>query len=247
MPAFSLERYSARNSPVHRLDARVKLALLLVFIACVVSLPLGRWLPLSACGALVLLSAAIGRVPARALLRQTAVLLPVFGGIALASLLFGARGGARAQVWLRFADLAARILLILLAAIVVNATTPPWRLSRALQGLRVPALLATLFAFAARYALLLIDNVLGLHRALAARGGPPRSLRRLFRVLAQGSASLLLRTYERAEQVAIAMEARGYDGAMRSLPQPRPAPSSIAVGALTATLLLALAIWPRWP
>jgi len=246
MTAFAPERYVSLDGPIHRLDARVKVALLAVFAACVVAAPRGR---LEALG--IYLGIGVGltllaRVPPTVILRRAAIMLPVFAGVALVSMLFRTETSASTvPAWLPPLDLMLRLLAILLGGLLLAATTPLWRVSHALRALGAPALIALLFSFVARYAFLLLERVMALHRALLGRGGLPKRLGPRARMLTSASTALLLRAYERAEQVAIAMEARGWDGRMRSLPLPRLGGKAI-LGGVVAALLLALPCAWAW-
>jgi len=189
MNGFSLERYACLDSPVHRLDARVKLVMLAVFIACLIATPLGCWGPLTAYALLILSCIALSRVPPRVTLSRAALMVPLFGGVALVSLLCATRdeGWTTADLLLRCADLTGRLLLILLAGLALASTTPLWEISRGLRGLRIPGLVTTLFAFIARYAFLLAEQVHSLHRSLVSRGGPPKGTHLRLRILAHSS------------------------------------------------------------
>ena len=78
-----LDRYSDRNSTIHRLDPRTKFIITIVFILTVVITPPAAWfgfvLYLVTIGGLVLLS----RVPVLYILKRSLLVLPFIGIIAI--------------------------------------------------------------------------------------------------------------------------------------------------------------------
>ena len=143
----------------------------------------------------------------------------------------------------RGVDLAWRLFLISWSGILLSLTTPARQVASGMRGLGCPRLVVALFSFMARYVFVLGDEIVTVRRALASRGGLPRQLARKFVVLAQASFSLLLQTYERAEQVATAMESRGYDGRFPLLPQAPVSLRQVAWGAVGGGVILAPVVW----
>jgi cobalt/nickel transport system permease protein len=173
-----------------------------------------------------LLAALAARVPGRWVLTRLAVVVP-FVLLAGASLPFVAvrPGEALWQVpgtaWavpLSAAELFASILLkptlCVLAVALLLATTGFHRLLGALQLLRAPSLFVSLLCFMYRYLFVLWEETQRMARARDSRAPRQRSSQRLLTV-GHMAGSLFLRSYERAERVAHAMVARGFDGTVR--------------------------------
>jgi len=104
-----------------------------------------------------------------------------------------------------------------LALIALVSTTRFGDLLAGLQKMRLPKLLVVQLGFLYRYIFILIDRI---HRMLRARSG--RKLRNLgfkgeLKVASAMLGSLLTRSIDNAENVNIAMQARGFDGRWRTI------------------------------
>jgi cobalt/nickel transport system permease protein len=92
----------------------------------------------------------------------------------------------------------------------------------------MPRLIVGIFGLMWRYLFVLVDEVLRLWRARAARSSDPgRPGARLggtlawrARVTGGMAGNLLMRSFDRGERIYAAMAARGYDGEVRAFPLP---------------------------
>lgn len=219
---------------LHRLDARVKLVCAGVLVAALLALPLSanRWLWAYAC--LVLALAVLGRLRVQWLVGRVSILLPflIIGAALLPLAQPTVPGDTLAVAGLTLSRLACatylsvagKCLLSLLAASVLVGTTSPAELLRALQGLGAPRTVTALLCCAVTYLGVLSGEVRRMTVARDSRGGRPRLLRQIA-VAAAMLRTLMVRTFERAERIALAMVARGYDGRMPDLHR-RPAPTA---------------------
>lgn len=259
-----LEPYIDTSSPVHRLDARVKVVVALLAIVAINLTPARGWSALAGYGLLVAMVLAMARVRAGAALRRSLVAIP-FALMAAASLPFVGEGTAVARFHLlgwqvsitdvglwRFGAVLARSWLSLLTAAVLTLTTRFPDILRALRSLGVPAVLAAVLSLMYRYLFVLVEEAHRLVRARDARsacdegsrGG--RSVMWRARVTGSMIGTLFLRTYERSERIYQAMLARGYDGQVRTLHTARLTGAQVAAGGAMAAALggiLALAHW----
>ncbi|HUS80067.1 MAG TPA: energy-coupling factor transporter transmembrane component T, partial [Armatimonadota bacterium] len=242
------------ESPLRRLDARVKVVCAGVLVAAMLALPVRANAWLWAYAALILALAALGRLRAGWLGGRVVILLPfLIIGAALVPLarpvspqdLLGLPTAWGELTLSRLAltaylSVAGKCLLCLLAASVVVGTTMPADLLRAAQGLGAPRTVTALLGFAVTYLSVLADEVRRMTVARDSRGGRPGLLRGIA-VAAAMLRTLMIRTFERAERIALAMVARGYDGRMPDLHRgPVPA-AHVAAGAL----FIAIAIIPH--
>lgn len=255
MHANFLDPYQESVSPVHRLDSRVKLALVVAFVLTAALTPIGAWpvyvLLLALALSVELLSGlGIGFYLKRALLALPFVLaaLPV---------LFTTQGTVMAHLPLnltisepglaRFASVALKSWISVQAAVLLATTTPFPQILVAMRALRVPRLLVAIIGLMWRYLFVMVDEALRLMRARQARsshaagGKAGGTLAWRAKVTGGLAGNLFLRSLERSDRIYMAMLARGYDGEMRSLPLPKLAGGSrIALGGglvLLATLL----------
>ncbi len=219
-----LDALSRRRGPLSALDPRAKIALTLAAVLGVAAV--SRPSALLPHLALAALAALLARLPPRWLAGRLALVLPfaaVVGlvlpfttpGAALVTADWGAfrlvltrEGLERAGV------LTARALLAATFALALVASTPFPRLLAGMRRLGVPALLVVVLAFLYRYLYVLVDEAMRVRRAAAVRGYGRRA-----RLAGAGGmlGTLVLRSYERAERVYLAMKARGFDGVVRTL------------------------------
>jgi cobalt/nickel transport system permease protein len=204
-----LDRFSRGKSIVHRLDARWKLLIALVLVACVLATP---WqigpLYLWEAG-IVLCFYAVSGLPWRYLIVRLAAMLPFLLLLAAAyPLSLGLEAG-----WVLAARLLVRSLVSLATMITLVATTPFHRLLVALAQLGVPQMLLSILAFMYRYMFVLADELEKMRRAKLARTFYP-SVWNEVRLMGTFVGMLFVRAFERAERVYAAMLARGWTGKM---------------------------------
>ncbi len=239
MHVHFLDPYRPKESPVHALDPRVKLILILAFILCTALTPQAAWpvyiLLLSlAVSAAVLSELGVGYVLKRAALALPFVLaaLPVIFTTSGASLFTLRLGGWSLDASLpgleRFLSIAVKSWISVQAAILLAATTSFPDLLVAMRAVRIPRLLVAIFGLMWRYLFVLVDEALRLLRARAARSGSsgdPKlktggSVIWRARVAGGMAGSLFLRGFERSDRIYMAMVSRGYDGEVRTMPLP---------------------------
>ncbi|HET6846095.1 MAG TPA: cobalt ECF transporter T component CbiQ [Anaerolineales bacterium] len=253
-----LDPYRPLASPVHALDARVKLLLSLAFILTCSLGPLGRlpmYVMLFALNLAVQILSGLGPLY---VLRRSAIALPF--ALAALPLLFTTPGQtvfsvpygnadftASAEGLSRFLTILFKSWLSVQAAIVLAASTPFPELLRAMRAIGAPQLLVAMFGLMWRYLFVLLDEALRLTRARTARSArlPGNQYKSGGTVawrahVAGGMAgNLLVRAFERSERIYSAMLARGYDGEVRSLPLP-PISSTDWITLTVGLLVLAL-------
>lgn len=226
--AFELGRYLPGDSLIHRLDPRSKiLGLFLYGVALLLAPNPGSLLTI---GTLSLSGVALSRMPWRYLwsqLRPLAIFLLVVL-LMQATLTPGTPAARIGPLSLTREGLslglmaAGRVIFLLIAAVLLTATTSPLSLAHGLQGLLSPGIifklpveeLTLMLTLAIRFIPTLVEEAERIMRAQAARGF---SLERRS-ILKQGKSllplliPLFVSTLKRAEDLAQAMEARGYQG-----------------------------------
>lgn len=201
-----VERWSRGSSPLHARDARAKLGALLVFLIAVSTTPAR---PFAFVGYAALLAAAVAaaRLPALALLRRAALVLPFSATFVLITYF----SGDPPRAWMLFE----KSFLSGLAALILIATTPFHDLLRGLESLRVPRPLILIIQFLYRYLFVISEEAQHMRKAAASRGTPERRLASAgarFRAAAGALAVLFARSYARAQDLHRAMLARGFAG-----------------------------------
>jgi cobalt/nickel transport system permease protein len=256
-----LDPFHEGGSLVHRLDARIKLALVVAFILTVALVPTGAWpvymlLLALAIAVEVLSELGIDFYMKRALLAVPFVLaaLPVLFTLPGPVLVHAPFGLTISEPGLaRFISVALKSWISIQMAILLASTTRFPDILMAMRALRLPRLLVAIIGLMWRYLFVMVDEALRLMRARQSRSGisplpsassdaPARkaggSLNWRARVTGSMAGSLFIRSLERSDRIYNAMLARGYDGEMRALPQPK-IPSAGWVALLLGMSLLA--------
>jgi cobalt/nickel transport system permease protein len=202
----TVEAVAAKDSPVHRLDPRVKIVGLIGLVLVAVTLPTGSWAAFGALAAILVVLAALSRLPPLYVLRRMTIEIPFL--LAAAVLPFTAEDGFALG-----ATVALKVSISVLAMVILSSTTPFPKLLRGFEMLKVPRLILTIVAFMWRYMHVLAGEVSRMQTARAARG---YSASWLWQATSVGPliATLFLRSLERGERVHLAMMGRLYDGSM---------------------------------
>ena len=215
-----LERLAAGDSALHRLDPRAKVLATLAFIVSVVSF--GRY-ELSALIPFFIFPAVLigaADLPAGYLLKKIALVCPFALLVGIGNPVFDRAvlmqlgpleisGG-----WISLASIVVRAALTVSAALILVALTGFPAICRALERLGMPAPFAVQLLFLYRYIFVLTEE--------GTRASSARELRSCGKK-GRGMASyasllghLLLRTWQRAERIHMAMLARGFSGVFHS-------------------------------
>lgn len=249
------ERYQAGDSPLHRLDPRVKLATTLLLIVGIVLTPdrAGPAYPLL--WALLGSLAMIGGPGAWRLAKMGSVALPF--ALAAITLPFTVPGEPVITVLgltvsdaglIRFVSILLKSWLAVQAALLLAMTTHFTDLLWAMESLRIPGTLVAIIGFMYRYLFTLKDEAERLIRARSARSGTAGQRKSggslLWRAKVAGGmiGNLFLRSYERSERVYEAMLARGYSGQLRVLSPPPLTWNAVLWGAVPLTALVIIEI-----
>ena len=211
-----LDLLAMQESGVHRLDPRAKVLTTLVYILCVVSF--GRYEVAAMLPFLIYPVAllALADLPAGYLLRKVAVVLPFAVMVGLFNPLFDRQVALQlgpfdvAGGWLSFFSIILRTALTAGAAIVLVAVTGFPAICAALERLGTPRVFTVQLHFLYRYIFVLTDEGGRVARARQLRACGRRGLG--LRHFGPLVGHLLLRTWERAERVHMAMLARGFTG-----------------------------------
>jgi cobalt/nickel transport system permease protein len=209
-----LERFSRGFSPLHRLDARIKLIAALLLVVTIVLTPMGAWRTLGSLGLFLMFLIGLAGIPPREFGRRWLGLFVVVGFLAI---MVAITHPAREH--LGFAVVASSILLknglAILTMLLLAGVTPFPTLLRAMRKLGMPRILVSTLQFMDRYRHVLLEE---LDRMAVARRARTFNRRALPWSLLTGLIGMLfLRTFERAERVHDAMIARGWQGVYRNL------------------------------
>ena len=247
--------YRQHHSPLHRIDARVKLVFTLAFIILLNLAPAAAWPAYILSYALILSATLLSRVGVGLVHKRALLALPfiiaalplIFSGPPprLDLSLFNALHVPLSLPGLeRFASIAIRSWLSVQAAVLLAATTRFPDLLSALQNLNIPPIFVAIIGLMWRYLHLIGEEALRMLRARASRsaaslGNRPSGGRLAWRARVTGgmAGSLLLRALERSDRVYAAMLSRGYDGSPPLL-EGKPLSRNEALALFCSMLLL---------
>ena len=188
-------------SPVHRRDPRAKVVGFIGITVVGVSASVATWPAWVACGVVLAVLAAIGRIGPRVIWRRARLVLPLvlFVGLFIPLVRRGetvdigpvALSVEGLEV---FAAVSAKATIGIVSAVLLGATTTFPSVLVALESMRVPRLFVLIAAFTYRYLFVIVEEVERMRAALASRAYRPRHL------LQAGPAgrvatALFLRTY----------------------------------------------------
>lgn len=199
-----LDRWSRRDSIIHRLDPRAKIAGAAVLLLGISVLHPVAIAPGALLAAALLAIILVARLPVQSVFFRAAIVLPFSAVFALAACLAG--DPARAI------SIAVKSYLSCLCVLALVATTPLPALLRGLEWLRVPVLLITVAQFLYRYLFVISEQAQHMMAAARCRGAHAGARRIRFQAAAGAVGVLFARSYARAEGVQRAMAARGYSG-----------------------------------
>ncbi|MGH8884418.1 MAG: cobalt ECF transporter T component CbiQ [Egibacteraceae bacterium] len=228
-----IEAVAAGDTPVHRLDPRVKIVGMIGLVIVAVTTPVGAWAAF-ACYGLVLAGLSLtARLPLAYVLRRLAIAIPFL--LAAALLPFVVPDGTRLAL-----TLAAKATTGVLATVLLSSTTPFPQLLHGFERLRAPRLLVMIVAFMWRYLHVIGEEVYRMRIARQARGCKARWIWQAG-ALGQTVGALFIRSLERGERVYLAMASRGYRG---GTPTALVAPLELRAAdvAFAAALAAALAV-----
>jgi cobalt/nickel transport system permease protein len=211
----AIERRPDNTGPLHRLDARLKLVVALLFVVIAVATPIGSWTWLGIEGFVLALIIGLSGIPPRDLARRYLTFLALVGFLAV---LIALNHPARVRFGLAVvvASILVKNSLAILAILALAGVTPFHVLLRAMRKLGLPLVLVATLSFMERYRYILAEELARMVTARRARTFSRRG--GLTLNLAGGLIGLLfLRAFERAERVHGAMLARGWQGRFYSL------------------------------
>lgn len=196
--------------------------------------------------AVLVLVAAVARLPATFVLARLMVVVPF---VAFALVIPFVAGGEHVRVvglslsreglWGTF-NILAKATIGATTSIVLAATTETPRILTGLERLRVPVAFTTIAAFMLRYLELLTGEAGRMRTAMAARGYAPRWVWQA-RPVAHAAGALFIRSYERGERVHAAMVSRGFTGTMPTLDDRRATKGEWALAAAPPVVAVTVA------
>lgn len=259
---ITLGQYFPGNSVVHRLDARTKIILVVVYIAALFQA--AGWAGYGTAVLITLLCIRISQIPIKSLFKG---LKPMIFIIALTAVLniFYTQGTPVLPGWIitwegleRAAQMVLRITLLIMGTFLLTYTTSPMELTDGLEKLmnplrkiRIPVHELTLMmSMALRFIPTLIEETDKIMSAQKARGADfeTGNLVQRTKALLPVLVPLFVSAFRRADELAVAMESRCYHGGegRTKLHVLRYEPRDYLVLAFYAALCAAMAVLKKF-
>ncbi len=212
------DKYSHLDSPVHRIDPRIKISAALAAIVIITTEPVsGRLMHFAIYSVIILVIAGLSKIPFRYLLKRMLILSPF---ILMAALFYPVSQMQIREVsfnsdWRVLAEVGLSVFLkaslALLILLLLSSTEKFHRLLRAIRGLKMPAIVTTISALLYRYIFLLSDEWLKTARARDSRTPGVLRANRL-KVYGNQVAVVFYRSWERSQVIYKSMLSRGFGG-----------------------------------
>jgi len=220
------DEYSGLESPIHKLDPRVKIITFFTFILFIVFSKPTAYLSFFLYGCVLLVLIALSRIPWRFVFLRSMVIVPfvlmiavfipflkkgeVAGGYSFGSL--------RLQVTydglVVFGNVLIKAYLSIICVILLMASIRFTRFLRALEKLRIPKIFTMILSFMYRYIFVVTEQLMQMQRAKESRSAGRAQWFHL-RTLANMLGVLFVKVYEKGELVYMAMCARGFNGEIK--------------------------------
>ena len=226
---ITLGQYFPGNSPIHRLDPRTKLILLIAYIVALFAA--ADWISYGVMFGILTMTIGISRVPLKAFIRGLRPLMIILILTGVLNIFFTAGEKLLVQFWKikiywegieRAAQMMLRILMLISGTFLLTYTTSPIALTDGLESLlgplkkiRVPVHeLSMMMCIALRFIPTLIEETDKIMSAQKARGADFESGGLFSRVkaLVPILVPLFISAFRRADELATAMECRCYQG-----------------------------------
>ena len=226
---ITLGQFFPGNSPIHRLDPRTKLIMLVVYI---VALFLAKsWVSYAVMFVFLVFSIKISTIPPKSILRgmKPLVMILVFTGVL--NIFFTQEGKVLVNFWIititsggvsRAVLMMLRILMLISGTFLLTYTTSPIALTDGLEALLNPLKkvgvpvheLSMMMCIALRFIPTLIEETDKIMSAQKARGADfeTGSLTDRAKALVPILVPLFISAFRRADELATAMESRCYQG-----------------------------------
>ncbi len=212
-----IDKFSHLDSPVHRLDPRMKIIAVLAGITIIVTEPLtADLLHFLLYSALITAVVSISQLPVAYVLKRLLIVTPFILMASLfypVSLLLGSDSleKVRDELIMSGVIIFLKATLAVVLLVLLSSTEKFHRLLMAFRKLRVPVIITTVSALLYRYVFLIADETLKTTRARESRT-PGRLRRGRIRAYGNQVAVIFIRSWERSQVIYKSMMSRGFTG-----------------------------------
>ena len=223
-----IDKHSNIDSFIHRLDPRIKIICLAAFILFVIFTRPTMFIAFALYGTLMAILILLSKISLSFILKRSLTVIPfvlmiaifipffkrgeVAGGYSFGTLKLTVTYDGLMIFW----NILVKAYLCNLSMILLISSTKLSGLLKALERLNVPPVFIMVLSFMYRYLFVVQDELMKMRQAKESRSvGGSKWFHT--KVLANMLGVLFMRTYERGENVYLAMCSRGFDGTIRTI------------------------------
>lgn len=211
---YSLEQFSSMNTVIHRLNPSVKICATFFYILLIVSFDRYAFTRMAPFIFYPVILMALAEIPYSLILSRLLLALPFTMFAGLSNIIFdrmimlNIAGIGVSYGFVSFFTLIFRALLCVAAILILVATTPFTSLTGQLRRMKIPEMFIVLFEMTYRYIGSLIEETSIMITAYQLRRNSDKGID--MKHMGSFVGQLLIRSFDRAEQVYNAMKLRGY-------------------------------------
>lgn len=212
----SMEDLAAKESPIHRIHANIKILITFAYLVAVLSFnryDLAGLMPYFIYPAMII---PLANIPFQEIFKRVLVALPfsLFAGIS--NLIFDREVSAYLfQIpitygFISFWSLMVKTFLCVCAVLILVATTNTFTLFSQLRGFKIPRIFVLTLMMTYRYIFVLLQEAGNMMKAYALRAPNEKGIK--MKDMGSFVGQLLLRCIDRSEHIYAAMQCRGFTG-----------------------------------
>jgi len=223
-----IDKHSGIDSCIHRLDPRIKVIAFFVVIFFAVFTEPTAFITFALYGVLIAVLILLSKIPPWFILKRSLVIIPfvlmvavfipffkhgeIAGGYSFGTLKLTVTYSGLMILW----NVLIKAYLSILSMILLITSTRFSDLLKAFEKLKCPNIFIMVFSFMYRYIFVITDEFMKMKQAKEARSIDVSKWFHI-KVLANMIGVLFIRTYERGENVYLAMCSRGFNGRIRTI------------------------------
>ncbi|WP_169314678.1 cobalt ECF transporter T component CbiQ [Acetobacterium woodii] len=212
----SLEEMAEGNTIIHHLHPMVKLITTILYLVLVISFD-----PYNITGLMVfafypVILMALSEIPYKPLLKRMLVALPFSFFAGLSNIIFDQKLAMMIGTIpvsygvISFTTIIVKTVFTVMAVLILIATTSLPQISYQLLAIKVPKIIVEQIMLTYRYISVLLEQVSNMYTAYILRAPDAKGIKMKDMGIFVGQ--LLLKSFDRAENIYYAMKCRGYDG-----------------------------------
>ncbi|KNZ40681.1 cobalt ECF transporter T component CbiQ [Acetobacterium bakii] len=212
----SLEELADGNTIIHRLHPLVKLITTLLYLVLVISFNQYDVTGLMVFAFYPVILMALGEIPYKPLLKRLLIALPFSFFAGISNIIFNQNlafmvGGIPITYGLiSFVSIMVKTVFTVMAVMILISTTSLPQISYQLLYIKVPKIIVEQIMLTYRYISVLLEQVSNMYTAYILRAPDAKGIKMKDMGIFVGQ--LLLKSFDRAENIYYAMKCRGYDG-----------------------------------